>query len=155
MFKVNVEGLKELQQTLKNLGEDITDMMEEATVAGATVVVRAAQENSRKGHPKHTRRITGDLFNSIRIQDKRKYLNRIEIDVGSSQVHARMNEFGGTIRPKKGRFLKFKGKDGEWVFAKSVQIPPRPFLRPALDENVSEIEAAVEKKIKEIVERYT
>ncbi|MDP2217401.1 MAG: HK97 gp10 family phage protein [Methanolobus sp.] len=140
MLKVNVEGLKELQQTLKNLGEDITDMMEEATIAGATVVVRAAQENSRKGGDKFPHRITGNLFRSIKVLDKRKKLSRVEVDVGSAMEYALRLEYGFTDTDKLGR--RFNQQ-------------PRPYLRPALEDNVGEVERAVEKQIGEIVKRYT
>ena len=48
--------------------------------------------------------------------------------VGSNLPYARIHQLGGTIRPKKGKFLKFRGLDGEDVFVKEVTIPARPYL---------------------------
>lgn len=38
-----------------------------------------------------------------------------------------IHQFGGIIRPKRGKFLKFGSKDKP-IFAKKVTIPARPFL---------------------------
>ena len=65
MFKMKVSGIEELQKTLKELGKDIADVLEEGTLAGADVVVRAAQENSRKGGDNFPHRITGNLFRNL------------------------------------------------------------------------------------------
>lgn len=48
--------------------------------------------------------------------------------VGSNKVYARIHQMGGTIRPKKGKYLKFKGQHGQDVFVKEVTIPARPYL---------------------------
>lgn len=48
--------------------------------------------------------------------------------VGSNKEYARIHQLGGTVRPKKGKFLKFRGLDGEDVFVKEVTIPARPYL---------------------------
>lgn len=53
-------------------------------------------------------------------------------DVGSNLVYAAIHEYGGTILPKKGKYLVFN-IDGQTIFAKKVVIPKRPYLAPALD----------------------
>lgn len=47
---------------------------------------------------------------------------------GQQPAYARIHQLGGTVRPQKGKFLKFRGLDGEDVFAKEVTIPARPYL---------------------------
>lgn len=66
---------------------------------------------------------TGDLMKSID-----KYATSSKVMVGSNKEYARIHQLGGTVRPKKGKFLKFRGLDGEDVFAKEVTIPARPYL---------------------------
>ena len=47
--------------------------------------------------------------------------------VGTNLEYAALHQFGGTIRPKNGKYLKFKTADG-WRSVKEVTIQPRPFL---------------------------
>ena len=51
-----------------------------------------------------------------------------KVMVGSNVTYARIHQFGGTIKPKKGKFLKFNGKDGNPVFVKEVNMPARPYI---------------------------
>ena len=139
MFDVKIKGIEKLRQTLKNLGEDITDQMEEAALAGADVVVREAKQNSRKGGEDYPHRRTGTLMRSIKMLGTRKKLNRVEVDAGSAVEYARRLEYG------------FTGTD---KLERSYNQHPRAFLRPALDDNEDEIEKAVEAKLREIVGRY-
>lgn len=52
--------------------------------------------------------------------------------VGTDLEYAAAQEYGATITPKSGPFLVFD-IDGETVFARSVTIPPHPYMRPAFD----------------------
>lgn len=166
MFEVKVKGFKELQKKLKNMGADIDNLLVEAVADGAAVVARAAQENSRKGG-NFPHRVSGTLYRSIRIQDTRKFPSRVEVDVGTALEYAKFLEYGTgihgpknkayIIRPRKKRMLAWK-QGGNVIMAKKVihpGMPPRPFLRPALDENTAEIERAISNKIKTIIGRYT
>lgn len=54
--------------------------------------------------------------------------------VGTNVFYGEVNELGKTIRPKKGKYLKFQIQ-GQWKTVKEVVIPPRPFIRPAVEEN--------------------
>lgn len=49
------------------------------------------------------------------------------IEVGTNLIYAGVHQFGATIRPKKGQYLKFF-LPGGLVFAKEVTIPARPYL---------------------------
>lgn len=51
--------------------------------------------------------------------------NRLEF--GSDAKYARLHQFGGIIRPKKSKQLKF-GKGNNTVYAKQSKIPARPWL---------------------------
>lgn len=57
-------------------------------------------------------------------------------EVGSDVVYARIQEFGGVI--------KFKTRKG------TVTIPPHPYLRPALTENIPEITRIFNKLMQKI-----
>jgi len=55
--------------------------------------------------------------------------------IGTNKIYARIHEYGGKIVAKNGPYLKFQFKaDKRWVSVKSVTIPARPFLTPAVTE---------------------
>ncbi len=51
-----------------------------------------------------------------------------KVMVGSNLLYARIHQLGGSIKPKKGEALKYKGKNGKDVFIKEVNMPARPYL---------------------------
>jgi phage gpG-like protein len=70
--------------------------------------------------------------------------------IGTDVVYARIQELGGTIRPKHGRWLVFE-IDGEIIFARSVTIPARPYMRPGFDESVESSTAVIAATFKKMV----
>lgn len=146
-FRVEVKGIAELQSKFKSLGDKMGTILEMAVAAGAVVVTNEAQNNASRGHPSYLKRQTGTLVRSIQPHVVSASNTRVEMAVGSSLEYSRIHEFGGTISAKNGGKLTFKTEDGAWHQVTSVHIPPRPYLRPALDENVAEIEAAVAKQL--------
>jgi len=62
--------------------------------------------------------------------------------LSSDEVYASIQEMGGTIRAKSGKYLTFQ-IGGSWVRVPSVTIPARPYLNPAVMENL--------KKFKDII----
>ncbi len=61
--------------------------------------------------------------------------------VGTNVKYARAREFGSkayVIKPKKAKFLRFRGRDGNWVFVKKVNYPAgrgkKPYLIPSFEE---------------------
>lgn len=57
--------------------------------------------------------------------------------------YAAIHQFGGVIKAKAGRSLKFQAEDGTWIITKSVTIPARPFY-PIKDDRLTH---AAEEKI--------
>jgi phage gpG-like protein len=53
----------------------------------------------------------------------------------TNSIHyARIHEKGGRIVARRAKFLSFQLWDGTWRSVKSVFIPARPFLQPAVEE---------------------
>lgn len=65
-----------------------------------------------------------------------------KVMVGSNLPYARIQQKGGTIKPKKGKYLKFKGLSGKDVFVKEVTIPARPYLGVSADD-MEEVQATI------------
>jgi phage gpG-like protein len=100
--------------------------IDRALMQGGFVVERSAKENIRSQHLIDT----GNLRSSIRTV----LFRHGQVIVGTNVVYAAIHEFGGTITPKNAKWLVFKIGD-QWVMTDSVDIPARPYLRPALDKN--------------------
>lgn len=71
----------------------------------------------------------GNLRNSIQSQRT----GTARWIVGTNVEYAAMQEFGGTIVPRRAPYLVFRGRDGGLVFAKSVTIPAQPYMTPAAE----------------------
>ena len=140
-FQVTVKGLDELRTKIKMMGDGMADILEEATNKGALVVVKEAQRNSKKGGEfPHLR--TGNLFRSIPEFSPvtvSKSATRVEVAVGSAAEYARRLELGFSDTDSLGR---------------TYHQSPRPFLRPALDNNQDKVEAEVQKRLMILIQRY-
>jgi len=138
-FRVEVKGIKELQNTFKQIDLEFQQVMSEAVSAGSMVVVREAKLNSERGGDEFPHRITGNLMRSIKEIRKKEAGTKVESQVGSTMKYARRLEKG------------FMDVDS---LGRRYHQQPRPFLRPALDENEAEVVEAFEKKIAEVLSRY-
>jgi hypothetical protein len=93
---------------------------------------RPANRRSKAGEA--PARQSGRLIGSVKVHKLREALYK----VGSTEKYGLWLEFGTgpyIIRPKKGKFLRFRGSDGNWVTTTEVHHPgikARPWLRPAL-----------------------
>lgn len=98
---------------------------------------RATNPRNRLG------RVTGKLASSIAARVFKKGGTVIGEVFVQSLVYARVHEFGAegpnAIVPRRAPFLVFTGRDGGLVFTKKVEIPPRPYLSPALDDKAQVI----------------
>lgn len=58
--------------------------------------------------------------------------------VRPNTIYARLQELGGVVRPHGHPFLRFRGLDGEWVYKRSVRVPPRPYMRPTTETMIAD-----------------
>lgn len=58
--------------------------------------------------------------------------------VGTDVIYGPIHETGGVIRPVRSNWLRFQ-IDGQWKTVKQVIIPPRPFIGPAVENNINKI----------------
>ena len=75
------------------------------------------------------------LFGGQTLKDSARLQGSITHEVedkavvwGTNVVYAGIHQTGGTIVPKNGKALVFKGPDGRPVFVKKVVMPARPFI---------------------------
>ena len=69
----------------------------------------------------------------LRGQLVSQVVNGKSVEIGSNLIYSAVHQFGATITPTRGRFLRFNGH-----VAKSVTIPARPYLGLS-DEDRNEI----------------
>lgn len=139
MFKIKVTGVKELQAKFKQIDQELNDALAEAVSQAAAVVEREAKANSEKGGDAFPHRITGNLMNSIKELRQNTQPGRVESEVGTDMEYGPRLEYGFMDTDKRGR---------------RYNQHPRPFLRPALDENEAEIQQAFEKSINAVLAKY-
>ena len=115
-----------------------------AVTAGAEILRGQIRINIREKLNRHP---TGNLMNSINIETDHVEAHSAAVNVGTTVIYAAIHEFGGIIKAKNGPFLHFV-VDGQHVMTRSVMIPARPYIRPAVDERKDQIFAAIEAQLK-------
>jgi len=103
------------------------------------VQTRSREEYLSGPRPRRLGVVSGDLRRSI----KTAVFMRGSEGAGavfSRLTYAPVHEFGARIRAKRGKYLRFRTRDGLWHRVSEVVIPARPFLRTALRDCRSQIE---------------
>jgi len=137
----NLQGLDQLSKTLSELARGASgEQMVPAIRDGGFIIEGYAKINVRDKLNKHP---TGNLMNSIQTQTTKVEDTLAEVSVGTGVEYAAIHEFGGIIVPKKASGALVFFIDGQRIVTMSVNMPARPYLRPAADEHLQEIEAVV------------
>ena len=111
-------------------------LLAERTVRGEYLSGKALQ--------RRTGRLRGSITHDVRIEG-----DRVVGRIGTNVVYGRIHELGGVIKAKNAKYLKFNIPGVGWRMAKSVTIPKRPFLRPSLEDNMSDIGRILAKRVEE------
>lgn len=138
-IKVDSINLKELPGYVVGYHKHVVENTTESRKTHAYMIERTAKNKVAVK--------TSRLKTSINTKHKKK-----DSFVGTNVKYARAREFGSkayVIKPKKAKFLRFKGKDGNWVFVKKVNYPAgkgkKPFLIPAFEEVTPKFTSDVER----------
>ena len=134
----------DFSKQLKKLGSAARDQaLLDAVEAGARVIQGAAMINANEVFSDES---TGALANSIIVETEGSG-TKASANVGPTVIYGRIQELGGIIKTVSAKYLHFV-IDGVDVFTKTVHIPARPYLRPAVDNNRDKITAAVGETLK-------
>lgn len=160
-IRIRVEGGAELARKLNALGEAVRgQMLERAVVAGALIVQNDAKRRApyRTGNLRRSIHIgghsdLGEMQNTTGSQIERPEVspNHVEVYVGTNVEYARQREYGGTITPVNGQWLAWQDAEGAWHRARSVTQQATPYLRPALDENTTEVRTEVGEALRDLL----
>ena len=143
-IKIELEGTKELEQKLSQLSSAVRSAVAlNAVYAGAAKVEEFTKINIQDTFSK---RQTGGLANSV-MSSAMQTGSGAEAYIEPIKVYARIQEFGGTVKPiPPNKTLRFQ-VDGQWRSAKQVTIPARPYLGPAVNDHKEEIIAAMAQEV--------
>ncbi len=123
------------------------EAVKRAALAGGHVIEAYAKINVEQTFSSKSTGGAG-LGGSIQTVVDKATNTEAQVSVGPSVVYGRIQELGGWIEAVHAKALSWINEQGERVFAKKVYIPPRPYLRPAVDEHMDEIEQAVKAEIR-------
>jgi HK97 gp10 family phage protein len=139
-MSIQLEGVDELLNSLENLAE--LDKFEAALGKACAMVERSAKQKAPKG--------TGELRRSITSKVERSG-NDIQGVVFTPLEYAPYVEFGtGLFAENGGRQdvpWNYQDDKGEWHSTSGMH--PRPYMRPALNENREEILRVLKEGISE------
>ena len=109
-------GDKELLANLNKL-EDLTmtKYLVAAAQAGALLIINVAKQKA----PKKTR----TLARSIHQETSKASRKSVELDIGTNLEYAAMQEFGGTVVPKKAQFLAIPANSGAEAVGSPLNYP--------------------------------
>jgi len=116
-----------------------------ALIEGMTRVEASAKGDYLSGRAlqRRTGRLRNSITTSVVIEG-----NRVVGRIGSNVVYARIHELGGVIRPKTAKALRFQ-VGGDWVATQQVTMLARPYLRPAIEDNLDQISDRLTRRIEE------
>lgn len=138
-FKYNKQGVDVLMKKVDAVGKNF---IEGAKIAMQDTLLDIQTTAKSPGYVPY---ITGNLKRSI-THSIEAGNNKIIGKVGSNVVYAAIQEFGGTIRPKNGKYLRFKGSYG-WATVKSVTIKGKFYITRAIKYNMGKFKQRLEKLI--------
>ena len=127
------------------------DGLLKAARGGGRVIQSYAMINAERVFSANSKQ---ELAGSIQVVDSKSTPTHAEVDVGPAVIYGRIHELGGIILPVHAKMLSWVD-NGKRIFAKRVQIPARPYLRPAVDEHENEIGDAVGHQLRKQIEGVT
>ena len=127
------------------------DGLLKAARGGGRVIQNYAMINAERVFSANSKQ---ELAGSIQVVDSKSTPTHAEVDVGPAVIYGRIHELGGIILPVHAKMLSWVD-NGKRIFAKRVQIPARPYLRPAVDEHENEIGDAVGHQLRKQIEGVT
>lgn len=139
MIKIEVKPTLESQAWIDSLPNNVKQGLYKGIADAMSFVETEAKQSFGKSGNLNVR--TGNLRRSIVASSK-----KLEGSLESSAEYAAIHEFGGTIKPKNSKYLKFV-IGGQWKSVKQVIMPARPFLMPAFEDNMDDISNIIINKI--------
>lgn len=135
MFTIQIKTSEATDRLL----EEMPNEWKASVFKGVKKALIFAETQAKKSFGKqgHLKSRSGKLRRSIKYSVKERF-DTIFGALSSDVVYAPIHEYGGVIRAKNEPYLKFS-IGGRWMQVKQVTIPARPYLEPAIKENLSKM----------------
>ena len=135
MIKIDIKT-KDISKTFDFLNKKIYS----GALAGLEKAMKYAEGETKAsfGTPGKPGVRTGHLRRSIQSGVIDKIGSKIEGAIWSNLIYARIQELGGVVLPKKKPYMRFQ-IDGRWITSYGYRVPARPYLKPAVDNNIDKI----------------
>lgn len=141
-----VSGTDGFDASIDALLASINTQTEIAMSLGAETIVRSTRLQFGGQHAAGTARtikgprpqsISENLKNSVSVVDSPNQVapGQWKARVAPTMIYSRIMEKGGTIYPKNASMLSWVGPGGKRIFARSVTLPPRPYLGPGVEKS--------------------
>ena len=139
---IKVIGAKEIQRKFRRAARNVKSDTSKNLLKAAALIQRTARKSFKPGGgrgknpstgPFTLRKGTQQLSKSILVTKTGSGIGTI-VKVGPKVKYGGIHEFGGTITPKRKKFLRFQ-VEGKVIFTKKVTIPARPYMAPSLEKN--------------------
>ena len=144
-----IEGVAGVQSALDALGLRVREAARKGAQDAGFIIEAAAKKNA-SGRP-GPNVLTGALRRSIRSSVATEVgPSRYAVEVAPHIIYGRIQELGGTITARNSPFLVFQ-IDGAWKMKRSVTLPARAYLAPAVAESRAPIYALAVKHFSEAV----
>jgi len=145
MLKIELKLSEKSKALLKKMPELVKPAIYKGMKKGMVLADRDARLNlSGRVLQRRTGRLRNSITHDVKIEG-----NKVVGRIGTNVIYGRIHELGGVIKPRQAQYLRFNIPGVGWRMAKSVTIPARPYLRPALEDNVKDIGEIITKRIEE------
>lgn len=145
MLKVELKLSEKAKAMLKKMPELVKPAIYKGMKEGMVLADREARLNlSGRVLQRRTGRLRNSITHDVKIEG-----NKVVGRIGTNVIYGRIHELGGVIKPRQAQYLRFNIPGVGWRMAKSVTIPARPYLRPALEDSIKDIGEMITKRIEE------
>jgi phage gpG-like protein len=149
MYTIQVKTTPETKRFLRDFPKEF----HAALLKGVKKSILFAEAESKKsfGKPGNLKVRSGHLRRSIRSNVRDRY-REIVAELNTDVKYGAIHEYGGVIKAKHAPYLKFT-VGGRWVQVKQVTIPARPFLAPAIENNLLKLEQIITNTVEQEISR--
>jgi len=143
-MKGRVYGGSEMANLLQEFPKRIRrGVLNSVAARGATVVKKHAKKNIIQNGSYET----GELYDSVKTKKQRGRHGAYIIYTAKGAWYAHLVE-RGTAERKVKKPVAFEIEPGKWITLEHAgRVPPKPFFRPALDENQPEVLSEMAKRM--------
>lgn len=143
MFEVNIkEGVNTVDNDLKNLGVFIKDLTKKILLGIGSEMIKVVKKNNT-----YSKGVNKALY---RIYDKENHYVKVSVSGSKkrggyiNKIKANVIESGATKVPKKGNYLAFKTKEGNWIRTKKAVIKPKPFFQASYESVIARVDSLIQ-----------